>query len=810
MFRRRGAAEEKLADAEGPFPPGWPRRPRVAVVGAGVAGLSAAMHLKVKAGADVTIFDPHTHVGGSVRTFKERGFTVEAGPNSMQETSRRVAGIIRELGLVGEKVPVTGGQAMHVRDGRPVPFPSGPLSLLTTPLLSVKAKVKIVTEPFRWRRKGEGIRGRKGETADERERAGAGREAAGAGREAVDVGETLSASAPNRLSGWKGGQSVVPDESVATFFGRHFGNEVVDYLVDPLCVSNFGSAAGDLAIKHALPEWYDLEERHGSLVNGALFQLTFGSAAKIFPGARGTFSFKGGMHTLPKAMALHIGEGRVKLRKKVTSLKRDPVPTGPGKNQAKKGQIPPRGMWALEVQEEAQKWAPRGGQFGDWGGASEKEFQMLQSLQNDLEEVERASSTGAGPGTTAGVGPGASGGASTRPSAGPQAAAGGAGAWSEHGIFGGYYDAVVLAAPVHSLRDMSLTSLGESSPLSRYLPEVAYAPLSLLVMGFKDAKPPEQTVRSALYEANLQAEKELAKKRAKLAKGGGGGVSATLSGRGGGGRFGGGSSQAAQGAPRDLQRDRDGGESSGGAGSASDEETDERSESARALDKAIAQAGRKQLPGKNDEGVQGGVLGGKGWLGLAGRPPLLAVSGASAIVVPRKEGFNVLAATINSRLFPGYRCPDPSDAVPSGGSRASSYELLTAMVGGSRNADVAGADTEDLLGMIQRELSAMGIVSARDSGLSYLKHIYWERGFPVYSRGYGSVLRAIDRVESSQPGLFVCGNDRGALSVGKAIDSGDLAGRRCTTYLDQLRREHVQATKNATVNEGRKRWGSDR
>jgi len=72
------------------------------------------------------------------------------------------------------------------------------------------------------------------------------------------------------------------------------------------------------------------------------------------------------------------------------------------------------------------------------------------------------------------------------------------------------------------------------------------------------------------------------------------------------------------------------------------------------------------------------------------------------------------------------------------------------------------------------------------------------------------VLRAIDRVESSQPGLFVCGNDRGALSVGKAIDSGDLAGRRCTTYLDQLRREHVQATKNATENEGRKRWGSDR
>lgn len=53
---------------------------KVAVIGGGFAGLSAASYL-AKAGYQVTIFEKNSTVGGRNRKFKEEGFTFEMGPS---------------------------------------------------------------------------------------------------------------------------------------------------------------------------------------------------------------------------------------------------------------------------------------------------------------------------------------------------------------------------------------------------------------------------------------------------------------------------------------------------------------------------------------------------------------------------------------------------------------------------------------------------------------------------------------------------------------------------------------------------------
>ena len=53
----------------------------VAVVGAGMSGLSAALHL-AEAGVDVTVLDPRTTVGGMVRTSTFAGREVDEGADA--------------------------------------------------------------------------------------------------------------------------------------------------------------------------------------------------------------------------------------------------------------------------------------------------------------------------------------------------------------------------------------------------------------------------------------------------------------------------------------------------------------------------------------------------------------------------------------------------------------------------------------------------------------------------------------------------------------------------------------------------------
>ena len=54
---------------------------KVAIIGAGLTGLTTAFYLK-KEGIDFRIFEKSEKPGGVIQTHRENGFTFESGPNS--------------------------------------------------------------------------------------------------------------------------------------------------------------------------------------------------------------------------------------------------------------------------------------------------------------------------------------------------------------------------------------------------------------------------------------------------------------------------------------------------------------------------------------------------------------------------------------------------------------------------------------------------------------------------------------------------------------------------------------------------------
>ena len=122
---------------------------KVAVIGAGITGLTAAYELLCK-GVECTVYESSDHVGGAIRTVKENGFLVECGPNSILDTHPDLGKLIAHLGLEGNKLPAntSAENRFIVRDGQPIALPTSPPAFFTSKAFSAKAKLRLLREPF--------------------------------------------------------------------------------------------------------------------------------------------------------------------------------------------------------------------------------------------------------------------------------------------------------------------------------------------------------------------------------------------------------------------------------------------------------------------------------------------------------------------------------------------------------------------------------------------------------------------------------------------------------------------------------------
>ncbi|HYR28462.1 MAG TPA: FAD-dependent oxidoreductase, partial [Thermoanaerobaculia bacterium] len=112
----------------------------VVVVGGGLAGLAASIYL-ARGGRTVTLFEKRRQLGGRAITNLRQGFRFNLGAHALYRHGAAAAAY-RELGIPADGVLARGrGLALHGGDEHK--FPGGFWSLLTTSLLSPKAKMQF-------------------------------------------------------------------------------------------------------------------------------------------------------------------------------------------------------------------------------------------------------------------------------------------------------------------------------------------------------------------------------------------------------------------------------------------------------------------------------------------------------------------------------------------------------------------------------------------------------------------------------------------------------------------------------------------
>jgi len=228
---------------------------KVAIIGAGISGLSTAHFLK-KAGIDATIFEKNKYPGGTISSKMVDGYLVESGPNSTSETNHVIDELLSDLGIQDEKVYADENSKYRfiLRNGTLHALPSGPGSFITTKLWTAHGKLRLLGEPFTGR-------------ADH-------------------------------------------EESIADFVARRLGREFLDYAINPFVAGVYAGDPSELSVRAAFPKLYALEEKYGGLLKGTIIGAK--ERRKLPDKARVSaklFAFKRGMGALPTTIAKHLGTG---------------------------------------------------------------------------------------------------------------------------------------------------------------------------------------------------------------------------------------------------------------------------------------------------------------------------------------------------------------------------------------------------------------------------------------------------------------------------------------------------------------------
>ncbi|GFP84921.1 protoporphyrinogen oxidase mitochondrial [Phtheirospermum japonicum] len=121
----------------------------VAVIGAGVSGLSAAYKLKLH-GLNVTVFEANGRVGGKLRSISHDGLIWDEGANTMSESEAAVGFLLDNLGLRDkQQFPLSQNKRYIAKNGVPILLPSNPIALVRSNLLSAGSKVvDYLIDPF--------------------------------------------------------------------------------------------------------------------------------------------------------------------------------------------------------------------------------------------------------------------------------------------------------------------------------------------------------------------------------------------------------------------------------------------------------------------------------------------------------------------------------------------------------------------------------------------------------------------------------------------------------------------------------------
>ncbi|MBC8318271.1 MAG: protoporphyrinogen oxidase [Desulfobulbaceae bacterium] len=119
----------------------------VIIIGAGLSGLSTAHFLnKLSPGLKVLLLEKTARPGGAVQSFKKDGFLAEWGPHGFLDNAPASREILEDTGLDREaqQAPLGDFHRYVCHRGKLVQLPQKPPKILTTPLLSPAAKLRLL------------------------------------------------------------------------------------------------------------------------------------------------------------------------------------------------------------------------------------------------------------------------------------------------------------------------------------------------------------------------------------------------------------------------------------------------------------------------------------------------------------------------------------------------------------------------------------------------------------------------------------------------------------------------------------------
>lgn len=247
---------------------------RIAIIGGGISGLSAAFYLEKAraAGAELeyTLFESAPRLGGSLHSESVEGCLVEAGPDSFLTEKPWAASLCSELGIADQLIGSNDAlrKTYILVKGRLIAMPDGLMFMVPTKLLPT-----ALSPLFSWRTK---------------------------------VRMALELLHPPR--------PMQGDETVAELVERHFGAEVVDRLADPLLSGVYGGDAAKLSARAVLPRFVDMEEKYGSLSRAMLAAHKRMRAMRKDPAPPLFSSLKGGMQQMVDAIVARLNPGSIRLR----------------------------------------------------------------------------------------------------------------------------------------------------------------------------------------------------------------------------------------------------------------------------------------------------------------------------------------------------------------------------------------------------------------------------------------------------------------------------------------------------------------
>ncbi|MDX2007833.1 MAG: protoporphyrinogen oxidase [Meiothermus sp.] len=248
---------------------------RCIIIGGGMAGLSAAYYLqKLAPEVRVTLLEASLRLGGKIATVSEDGFLLEGGPDAVVRYKPWALELMKELGLEGQVVGTVpakpsalihnGQQALPIPVGLQMVVPGDLKALALTPLLSPFGKARALLD-------------------------------------------------------WIVPKGPVSDEAFGSFIQRRLGRQVWERLVAPLSGGIYGGDPAELSTLAAFQQLKDLEQRHGSLLRGALEQRKqrgTREAGQLFA------SLQGGLGNWVEALVFALGEVEIRLSTLVESIER--------------------------------------------------------------------------------------------------------------------------------------------------------------------------------------------------------------------------------------------------------------------------------------------------------------------------------------------------------------------------------------------------------------------------------------------------------------------------------------------------------